>query len=87
MADELNTLDSSVQAHKQEDINRHRDEIEELLRLEIISRYYLQEGRIEASLDADPEVQKALEILNDYAAYKALLSAQNPDDAQKTKGN
>jgi carboxyl-terminal processing protease len=74
--EELASLHNSVLEHKKQDFNRHLDEIEKLLRLEIIARYYLQEGRIEASLDSDPEVQEALRILSDYPLYSDILAGK-----------
>ena len=71
---ELDSLDRCIAMHKQNDLLRHADEVKELLRLEIISRYYAQNGRIEASLAADPEVMEAEKILSDYAAYKSYLA-------------
>ncbi len=78
--EELASLHKSVLEHKKQDFNRHLDEIEKLLRLEIIARYYLQEGRIEASLDSDPEVQEAIRILNDYPLYTDILAGKSVPD-------
>jgi hypothetical protein len=41
--------------------------------MEIVSRYYSQKGRIEASLSLDPDMQKATEILKDPKTYSAIL--------------
>ena len=38
--------------------------IEEVLKNEIVARYYFQTGRYVASLNDDPYVKKALEVLN-----------------------
>jgi carboxyl-terminal processing protease len=45
-----------------------------LLKSEIVSRYYFQKGRIEASFFDDDEIKKAIEILNDTTTYKAILN-------------
>ena len=41
---------------------------------EIVTRYYYQNGRIEASLKHDDEVNKAVEILQDQEVYDAILN-------------
>jgi carboxyl-terminal processing protease len=46
----------------------------EALREEIVSRYYYESGEIEASLDNDPYVKKAMEVLNDPSAYHRILN-------------
>ena len=45
------------------------DEIEK----EIITRYYFQNGKVQQTLDDDPEVKEAISILKDSNRYKALL--------------
>jgi carboxyl-terminal processing protease len=48
--------------------------IKEILSGEIVSRYSFQEGRIKSSLNFDPDVKKALEILSDPSLYKEILT-------------
>ncbi len=58
------------------DLARYQDEIKELLENEIISRYYFQKGRVEASLKHDKYIEEALEVLNNEAKYKQILTVQ-----------
>ena len=46
------------------DISKSRKDIEEVLKSELVSRYYFQSGRAKAMLASDPFVIKALEVLN-----------------------
>jgi carboxyl-terminal processing protease len=69
----LQSLEDSLMHNKDEDLQSHRDEIAEMLRLEIVSRFYYQKGRVISSLNGDPEVQKAIEILGDKANYTGIL--------------
>jgi len=67
-------LQNVVKHSKERDMKEFRSEIEDLLRGEIISRYYHQHGRIKAMLEKDKDVVKALEILADEAEYARILS-------------
>lgn len=62
---------------KQADLEKFKEEIKELLREEIVSRYYYQKGRIEASFEHDPEILKSLEVLNNRKLYDATLKGRN----------
>lgn len=59
---------------KEEDLVTYKHEIKELLRMEIVSRYYFQEGRIRTALRHDPEIKQAIEILEDPLTYKSILN-------------
>ena len=67
---ELNTL---LQAEKKNDLDRHKEEIKRLLEQDIVSRYYFREGIIEASFDSDPDILKAIEILEDVESYNGII--------------
>lgn len=69
----IDALEQEVKKVKAEDLDKNRTEIAELLKAEILARYYYQKGRIEGSLTADKDVKKAVEILNDAVQYKKLL--------------
>ncbi len=60
---------------KNEDLKKNKDEIKELIKSEIVSRYYYQKGRIESSLTNDKELKIALEILADNQKYKKILQS------------
>lgn len=62
---------------KNEDLKKNKEEIKELLKNEIVSRYYFQKGRIESSLADDKELKLALEILSDNQKYKKMLQGNN----------
>ena len=66
-----------LEATKKDDLLKNRKEIEELLREEIVSRYYSKAGRAEAELAGDPIVKRAVEILLDPVLYQDFLKAEN----------
>ncbi|MCY7410589.1 MAG: S41 family peptidase [Chitinophagales bacterium] len=68
-------LQSEMKHDKENDLVKFKDEIKGLLEEEISMRYYYQNGRIEASLKDDPEVAKAIEVLNDTELYTKTLQA------------
>ena len=70
---EYETLKNKMIHDKKADIDKFKDEIKELLKEEIVSRYYFQKGRTEASLSFDQEVKKAIEIFKNSATYKGII--------------
>lgn len=72
---EYSALESKIHHNKTKDMEEFKDEVKDLLRGEIISRYYHQKGRIEAMLEDDVDVKKALEILADTDEYNRILSS------------
>ncbi|NND76669.1 MAG: S41 family peptidase [Flavobacteriales bacterium] len=61
---ELLAIEKKLDINQKDDIYIFKDMIKRLLENEIVSRYYYQSGRAEHSLDGDPFMVKALEILN-----------------------
>ena len=70
---EYNMLFQKMKEKKSDDIEKHKEEIKKILRLEIVSRYYYQTGKIVSSLKDDIELNKAIEILNTNEEYLAIL--------------
>lgn len=56
------------------DLVKFKAEIKLILENEIISRYYYQDGRIEQSLNTDPDVNEALKLLKNKTKYNEILS-------------
>ena len=71
---EIEDLKQKVDQNKLSDMVHFKDEIKEILEEDIASRYYFQQGIIEASFDNDVEVQKAIDVLQDVNNYNQLLS-------------
>lgn len=73
---ELEMLEKKLMHNKDEDLQTHRDEISEILKIEIASRYYYQKGKVKASLSSDPEVEKAISLIEEKEAYSAILDGR-----------
>ncbi len=69
---EFDALKSKLSHSKQQDVKKYKDEIIQQLEEEIVSRYYFQTGRIQASLDHDTEVKKAIEVFLDQSQYTGI---------------
>lgn len=72
--EEIRQIKNKLAEDKKNDIYKFKDEIKTLLLGEIVSRYYYQKGRAEALLKHDNELKRAVELLNDKAEYKKILS-------------
>jgi carboxyl-terminal processing protease len=73
---ELDDLQTQMMQDKDQDIYKYKDQIEELLKYDIVSRYYFQKGKIEASLSSDKEIAAAVAILDNQERYNAILSGK-----------
>ena len=76
---QIELLEKNFAAEKENDLINNRKDIEELLRSEIVGRYYFQKGRIIASLNDDPDLKRAFEILlntNGKDEYHSILSGK-----------
>lgn len=78
--EDINELKSNLKANKANDLETYQEEISKLLEEEIVMRYYHQDGRIEASLDDDKFVNKAINMLNDNDRYYDILKKQAPQN-------
>lgn len=71
---EFEALKKKLAHDKEKDLQTFRSEISQLLYEELASRYYYQKGRISVSLEDDPDLDKAIEVLKDPAGYRAHLN-------------
>lgn len=67
-------LEKNLEESKKNDLDKYRKEIQFLLEREIASRYYYTAGKVANGLDNDDEVKKAIELFNDTAQYKQILT-------------
>ena len=62
----------------EKDLDTFRPEIEELLTTEIVKRYYFQRGEMIVSQRNDSDIDTAIEVLDNPARYKEILSPAQP---------
>ena len=70
---EIEELNNKMKKSKNNDIDKFKTEISEVIELEIATRYYYQKGKVEASLKHDIELSEAVTLLNDLEKYNAIL--------------
>lgn len=73
----LDMAKATIEEEKEKDLINNRKEIEELLKIEIVSRYYYQKGKIIATLEDDPELAKAFEVILNQEEYNRILKGTN----------
>ena len=71
---EYEALLEKLTPKKENDLIKFKSEIKMILENEIISRYYFQDGRIEQSLNSDPDVREALQLLKNKKQYNEILA-------------
>ncbi len=76
-------LEAKINAEKKDDLQHFKYEISQILKNEIVSRYYFQNGRIEQSLNDDPDVVKAKEVLNNKSEYEQILAGTTSTENNK----
>lgn len=75
---QLDILENELKNHKDNDLINNRKEISEILKMEIVGRYYFQKGKIISTLKDDVELNRAVEILlntNGQNEYETLLKS------------
>ncbi len=70
---DLESMKRKIEADKKKDLYKYKDQIIDLLKREIVTRYYYQKGGIEVGLNGDPDVQEAIRILKDKNKYQSIL--------------
>ena len=77
LQDQLEVLSSKMDESKNNDIERFKSEISELLEMEIVTRYFYQKGKIETTIKHDEEIAKAIDVLENMELYNAILSGDS----------
>ncbi len=72
----LAELKAMFDKEKSADLDRHEEEIMELLATEIASRFYYDRAFVESTFDKDPDIQKAIELFASPNEYRAILAGK-----------
>ncbi len=73
--EEFAALEKKLTHNLDHELDRFSKEIKDAIAQEVVLRYYYQRGTILQRLKDDPDVNKAVEILNDRNEYSRILSA------------
>jgi carboxyl-terminal processing protease len=71
---QIEQLQTRLKDSRKNDIVTYKDILRTLLEEEIVGRYYLERGQVEASFKDDPEIRKSVEVLANTAQLKKLLN-------------
>lgn len=72
----IQDIQKQIEAAKQNELQRHRDEIIDMIEKEIAGRYYYQRGKVQMGLRNDEEIKEAVSLLHDTPKYEKLLSGK-----------
>jgi carboxyl-terminal processing protease len=79
-SEEFTILEKKLAHDDDKDLDNFRQQIEELINEEVISRYYYQKGRIGLSVESDTQVKRAVEIFGEPGEVDKIL-------VRNTEGN
>jgi carboxyl-terminal processing protease len=84
---EYEALRKQMDTDKKSDLTKSKLQIEELLKQEIISRYYYQKGKIITSLKTDKDIAEAIKTLINQDLYRSILAGtyKQPGDTSENK--
>ena len=73
---EFEALKAKIDHHDlASELDRHRDEIQQLMEQDIVSAYYYQGGQVQVGLRTDKTIQEAERILDTPGEYEKLLKS------------
>ena len=70
---EFAALAKKLEHNLERDFDNFKDDIKELVEMEIVKRYYFQRGTVESGLRDDIDFDKAVEILHNPEEYNRIL--------------
>ena len=73
-AEEFAVLEKKLQHNLDLELDRFAKDIKPLIAEEIVKRYYFEKGAVQESLKDDPDLKKALEVLQQPEEYKKVLT-------------
>ena len=76
MSDEFAAFQKSLKADTPRLMKTYESFIRDYLNMEIISRYYYDEGRLEYYMSRDKVAQRAVSLLGDPTSYHQLLKGK-----------
>ena len=71
--EEFDALEAKLKHDLDREMDRFKDDIMQIMAIEVVKRYYYQAGQIQETLKIDPDLKKASEILANPEEYKRIL--------------
>lgn len=76
LAVDIDHIETKINESKKSDLDEYKEEIIDLIEREIVTRYFYQKGKIIHSLQNDPELDQAIEILSNSEKYNTILNPE-----------
>lgn len=73
-SDEFKALEKKLNHNLERDLDYFSKDIKRMITNEIVKRYYFQRGSLIQQLKDDNDLEAAIQILNNPAKYKEMLS-------------
>ena len=75
--DEFAALEKKLQHNLDLELDRFAKDIKPLIADEIVKRYYFERGAVQEGLKDDPDLKKAIEVLQQPEEYRKVLTVAN----------
>jgi carboxyl-terminal processing protease len=82
-SEEFDALVKKLKTKKNQDLWLFREDIQMVLEDEIVSRYFFQRGRIEASFNSDDAIASALDVISSTEEYNTILTSVTAGSSSK----
>ena len=76
-AEEFAALEKKLQHNLDLELDRFAKDIKPLIADEIVKRYYFEKGAVQEGLKDDPDLKKAIEVLQQPEEYRKVLAVAN----------
>ena len=73
---DITALEQKIIEAKKSDLEKHKDEIIDMIEKEVVGRFYFQRGQIKTSLRNDAEIEEAVKLIKDGTQFKKVLSGK-----------
>ncbi|MGI9160488.1 MAG: S41 family peptidase, partial [Saprospiraceae bacterium] len=73
---DLTALETKILAAKNGELERNKARIIREIEQEIVGRFFFQRGKVRKKLKNDPDVEAAVQLLNDPVRYEQILSGK-----------
>ncbi len=83
--DQIVALQNKVMHNKEADLQKFKEEVKQMMKEEIVGRYFYQKGIVEASFSDDAELEAAVKALKDEKKYNELLTDTNSEASTSEK--
>lgn len=84
--EQLKSIAENIKDDKQTNLMLHKEEIIDLIENTVLLRTSYAQGVTEHNIHKDPEIERAVEVLNDIELYKAILDGMAHSDASVRAG-